>query len=82
MGGGSRFQEPVRMSRRKQVTKEKEEDENFKSPNLEAERRRREKLHCRLMALRSHVPIVTNVNLKSRFFVLCVCVKFGDDCCF
>lgn len=75
MGGGSRFQEPMRMSRRKQVKKEKEEDENFKSPNLEAERRRREKLHGRLMALRSHVPIVTNVNPKSRFhFILCVCV--------
>lgn len=70
MGGGNRFQEPVRISRRRQVRKEKEEDEvneSFKSPNLEAERRRREKLHSRLMALRSHVPIVTNVNPKSQF---------------
>lgn len=75
MGGGDRFQEPVKMSRRRQVTKEKEEDENFKSPNLEAERRRREKLHVRLMALRSHVPIVTNVIPKSQIlFFLCVCV--------
>lgn len=78
MGGGNRFQEPVRISRRRQVRKEKEEDEvneSFKSPNLEAERRRREKLHSRLMALRSHVPIVTNVNPKSQFsFILCACV--------
>ena len=82
MGGGNRFQEPVRIRRRRQVRKGEEENEvneSFKSPNLEAERRRREKLHGRLMALRSHVPIVTNVNPISQFFKKkyfeCVCVS-------
>ncbi|KAM7255141.1 hypothetical protein ACFE04_020382 [Oxalis oulophora] len=39
-----------------------EETEEFKSKNLYAERRRRQKLSDRMLALRAIVPIITNMN--------------------
>ncbi|XP_010531653.1 PREDICTED: transcription factor DYT1-like isoform X1 [Tarenaya hassleriana] len=39
--------------------------DEYKSKNLHTERRRRHKLHYRLLALRSHVPIITNMNKAS-----------------